>query len=231
MTHKLITLSIDIGGSGIKGRTFQGPEDPTSERVRVRTPRPAKPEAVIKEIEKLCTTLAPFDRVSIGFPGVVHDGIIHTAPNLDGKWQEIDLQQRLAKDLNKPVRVINDADMHGYGAIQGKGLEMMVVLGTGVGACLFINGHLVPNLELGHHPFEKSMTYEQRLGQAALDEIGDKEWKKRLERAIKLWRATYNFRILYLGGGNARHIEGKLAPDIEIKPNAIAFAGGVKLWG
>ena len=230
MAGDVITLTIDIGGSGIKGRTFRDATTPISERERVKTPRPAKPEAVIEETAQLMHRLVPFDRVSVGFPGVVKEGIVHTAPNLDGKWEEVDLAGRLQEECGKPVRVVNDADMHGYGAIRGIGLEMMVALGTGVGASLFLNGQLLPNLELGHHPFDKGMTYEERLGQKALDEIGYKEWNRRLEKAVKLLRKIFNFNTLYLGGGNARHIGFKLPPDVIVQPNAIAFVGGVKLW-
>ena len=74
------------------------------------------------------------------------------------------------------MRVINDAEMQGMSAIRGEGVELVLTLGTGMGSALFVDGTVVPNLELGHHPFEKNKTYEQRLGKSALVEIGDGAW-------------------------------------------------------
>jgi len=225
-----VTLSIDVGGSGIKGRAFRGPDSPVTERLRIKTPRPAKPAAVLEVIGKLLERQRPYDRVSIGFPGVVIDGIVKTAPNLDGNWSNINLAKQASKLAGKPVRVINDADMQGFGAIQGNGVEMVLTLGTGMGSALYVDGRPIPNLEFGHHPFEKGMTYEERLGQAALTKAGKATWNRRVARAIKLLQRIFNFRKLYIGGGNARVIKLDLPDNVVIVKNAIAFEGGVKLW-
>ncbi|HNS99314.1 MAG TPA: ROK family protein [Polyangiaceae bacterium] len=225
-----ITLALDVGGSGVKGRCFRQPDEPVTERVRIKTPRPAKPEAVIATIIKLLEKQRPFDRVSIGFPGVVIEGVTQNAPNLDGQWKGIDLRHRIEQVAKAPVRVVNDADMHGYGAIEGRGVEMMITLGTGMGAALFSDGRLLPNLELGHHPFEKGFTYEERLGQAALDKVGKETWNHRAQRAFALLQRVFNYRVLYVGGGNVRKLTGKQPDTIVLVPNAIAFSGGVKLW-
>ncbi len=225
-----ITLTIDVGGQGIKGRTFRLPQEPVADRIRIKTPRPAHPRAVLDAIVSLAERLRPFDRASVGFPGVVKNGVVRTAPNLDGPWDDVPIQDQLAQRLGVPVRTINDADMQGYGAISGQGSEMMVTFGTGMGAALFIDGRLFPNLELGHHPFEKGRTYEQRLGQAALDAIGKARWNKRLVRAIDLMQRIYNFDTLYIGGGNARCIKVQLPAHVVVVKNEIALTGGVKLW-
>lgn len=229
-SSKPVTLSIDVGGSGIKGRAFRGPDSPVTERLRIKTPRPAKPAAVLGVIGKLLERQRPYDRVSIGFPGVVVDGIVKTAPNLDGSWSNVNLAKQAAKLAGKPVRVINDADMQGFGAIQGNGVEMVLTLGTGMGSALYVDGRPIPNLEFGHHPFEKGMTYEERLGQAALTKAGKSTWSRRVGRAIKLLQRIFNFRTLYIGGGNARVIKIDLPDNVVIVKNAIAFEGGVKLW-
>lgn len=225
-----ITLAIDIGGSGIKGRTFRGPSEPLADRIRIKTPRPAKPEAVIQVIGRLLERLRPYDRVAVGFPGVVMDGVVRTAPNLDGKWAKVKLEKQLRTLAGTPVRIINDADMHGFGAIEGIGVEMVITLGTGMGSALYVDGRSLPNLEFGHHPFEKNMTYEQRLGQPALDKVGKAEWNRRVDRAVVLLRRIFNFRKLYIGGGNARKLSKKMPDDVIVVANAIAFEGGVKLW-
>lgn len=225
-----VTLTIDVGGSGIKGRAFRGPDTPVTERLRIKTPRPAESPAVINVIGKLLDKQRPYDRVSVGFPGVVVDGVVKTAPNLDGNWKGVRLAKKLEKMAGVPVRIINDADMQGFGAIEGKGVEMVLTLGTGMGSALYVDGRSIPNLEFGHHPFERGFTYEERLGQAALDKIGKAKWNRRVSRAVVLLRRIFNFRKLYIGGGNARQLKLELPPDVLIVKNAIAFVGGVKLW-
>jgi polyphosphate glucokinase len=229
-TTRLVTLTVDIGGQGIKGMPIDDKDQPTADRHRIKTPRPATADPVIATVGRLFNHFRPFDRVSVGFPGVVVDGIVKTAPNLDGRWKGVHLQDRLATLAGAPTRVINDADMQGFGAIEGRGVELVVTLGTGVGAALFLDGRLVPNLELGHHPFEKDQTYEQRLGQAALDELGVRHWNRRVERATRLLRRIFNFRRVYLGGGNSRCVGADLPSDVVIVQNSVAFLGGVRLW-
>src|SRR5690349_6189334 len=103
------TLCIDIGGTGIKGMVFD--EDGTSltERVRIATPRPADPEAVTSTIAELAAGSGEYDRVSCGFPGVVRDGVVQTAPNLDGDWHGFPLANEVEKRTGRPTRVLNDA--------------------------------------------------------------------------------------------------------------------------
>lgn len=225
-----ITLTVDIGGQGIKGRPFRTPSDPAADRLRVKTPRPATPKPLVEALVGLIEKLRPFDRVTVGFPGVVAQGVVQTAPNLDGRWKGVPLQCILAERVGVPVRIINDADMQGFGAIAGQGVEMMVTFGTGMGAALFVDGRLLPNLELGHHPFEKGKTYEERLGQAALDGAGRAQWNRRVVRAVALLHRIFNYDTLYIGGGNARCIKAKLPDNVVIVKNEIALTGGVKLW-
>ena len=225
-----VTLSIDIGGQGIKSLAIVGETEARGERQRIKTPRPASPPAILEALQTVIEASRPFDRITIGFPGVVTNGVVRTAPNLDGDWRDIPLQEKLAEFAKVPTRLVNDADMQGCAAISGVGVEMVLTLGTGMGSALFVNGRLVPNLEFGHHPFEKDQTYEERLGQEALDSAGVKSWNHRLERAIKLLRKIFNFRHLYLGGGNARCIEFDLPSDVTVVKNSIAFVGGARLW-
>ncbi|MBI5531478.1 MAG: ROK family protein [Deltaproteobacteria bacterium] len=225
-----LTLTVDIGGQGIKGMPILGTDTPTAPRFRIKTPRPATADPVIHTISAVFDHFRPFDRVTVGFPGVVNHGVVATAPNLDGRWKGVHLEERLGAIAGVPLRVINDADMQGFGAIEGKGVEMVITLGTGVGAALFLDGKLLPNLELGHHPFEKNETYEERLGQKALDQLGVRHWNRRIDRATKLLRKIFNFRKLYLGGGNSRCIDTKLPSDVVIVRNAVAFLGGARFW-
>ncbi len=95
---------------------------------------------------------------------------------------------------------------------------------------MFLNGKLIPNLELGHHPFRKGETYEQQLGRAALDEIGKKRWNTRLGKAIALLERIFNYDTLYLGGGNTKKIDFVLPPNTRIVPNVTGLLGGITLW-
>jgi len=223
------TLSVDIGGSGIKVMVLDEEGMPLTERDRRDTPQTPSPSVVISTVKQLAAA-KEFDRVSVGFPGVVRNGVTETAVNLTPEWINFDLATALADALGKPTRAINDADMQGLGAIAGIGVELVVTLGTGFGSALFLNGQLVPNLEMGHHPFRKGETYEQQLGRAALDRIGKKRWSDRLQKAISTLQHLFNFDTLYLGGGNTKFITIGLPPAVKVVPNVSGLLGGITLW-
>lgn len=225
------TLAIDIGGSRLKASILDEDGEMVTERVRVDTPKPCPPKAMLPALEQLVAQLPEFDRVSVGFPGVVHKGKILMAANLGTKyWKGYDFEKELEKTLGKPVRVINDADMQGLAAIRGQAVEMVITLGTGVGCGLFEDGRLAPHLEIGHIPFRNDQTYEEQLGAKALAEVGKRRWNRRLRKAIGYWRILTHFEKLYLGGGNAQLVSFKLPPDVEIVPNILGMKGGIWLW-
>jgi polyphosphate glucokinase len=225
----LQTLAVDIGGSGIKVMVLDEDGNPVTERDRVETPQPAKPEPIIAAIVALAEGKT-FDRVSVGFPGVVKAGVTKTAANVDAEWLDFDLATTLSQRLDKPVRVINDADMQGLGAIAGHGLELVITLGTGVGGALFLDGKLIPNLEPGHHEFRKGDTYEEQLGNTALEEVGKKKWNERLQKAIASLEHLFNYDMLYLGGGNAKYITFELPHNAKTVSNISGLLGGIALW-
>ena len=224
------TLVIDIGGTGIKAIILDARGEPMTERVRVATPRPATPGRVLAAIAKLIEPLGAFDRVSVGFPGVVVEGVTKTAPNLHKAWTGFRLAQVLQQKTKKPVRVLNDAGVQGYGAIEGRGVEMVLTLGTGMGCSLFVDGTYVPNLELAHHPFRDGETYEDWVGDAAYEKHGKKKWNKRVRDVLEQVFPIWNPRRIYLGGGNAKHIEQKLPAYVKLVPNVAGLLGGIALW-
>jgi polyphosphate glucokinase len=203
---------------------------PLTARARVLTPRPATPKAVLSALLSLIEPLGGFDRVSVGFPGVVIDGVIRTAPNLHPSWRGFELANHLAEKTRRPARVLNDAGVQGFGVVEGRGLEMLVTLGTGMGCALFIDGRYIPNLELAHHPFRHGKTYEEYVGGRALEKVGKKAWSKRVGRVVAQIQPVWNPRQIYLGGGNAKHIKGKLPPHVKITSNLAGLVGGVALW-
>ncbi len=224
------TLAIDVGGTGIKGILLDVRGKPVSERERVETPRPATPAAMLTIMDAIAKKLGKFDRVSVGFPGVVKHGAILTAHNLDEKWVGFELEKVLIRRWKKPVRVANDAAVQGFGAICGKGVELVITLGTGFGSSLFIDGHLAPGLELAHHPWYKNKTYEDTFGVKGLRRIGRKRWNKNLVKAIVQLEALFNCDHLYIGGGNAVKIDFALPKDVTRVPNQDGLLGGVALW-
>ena len=202
------------------------------ERVRVPTPPPpVGPEIVTDMIDRAAAPLGHFDRASVGFPGMVRHGRVLTAPHLGTElWAGYDLQTALSSRWGKPVRVMNDADVQGFGAIRGVGVEMVVTLGTGCGTAIFNDGKVLPHLELSHHPIRGRQTYDEYVGRAALDKIGKKKWNRRVARVIDVLRTVVAFDHLYIGGGNAKHITLDLPDDVSIVPNSFGLIGGFALW-
>jgi polyphosphate glucokinase len=226
------TLAIDIGGTGIKAALLDPSGQMISDRRRLPTPpKPVSPEALIAALDEAIAELGAFDRVSVGFPGYVRDGHIVTAPHLGTEsLAGFDLQTELARHWGKPVRVLNDADVQGYGAIRGRGIEMVLTLGTGAGTALFRDGELMPHLELAHHPIRGKKTYDEYVGKAARDRKGRKAWNRRVLRVITVLREVVRFDHLYIGGGNAADLDLPLPPDVTIVPNTDGLTGGIRLW-
>jgi polyphosphate glucokinase len=229
-TSNPITMCIDIGGSGLKAMLLDAKGQPVSERQRVLTPEVPTPKAVLKGLAELRKMLPDFDRVSVGFPGVIKRGVTYTAANLHPAWYEFPLEMELEKLWKRPVRVANDASVQGYGAIKGDGVELALTLGTGLGSSLFTDGRLCPGLELGHHPWLKDREYEDYLGRRGLDKYGKKRWNKLLQAAIEQTYKLFNWDHLYLGGGNTKKIDFKPGKNIEIVSNEAGLLGGVALW-
>lgn len=229
-TEAPITLAVDVGGTGIKTILLDAKGKPISDRTRLETPQPATPEAILQTLDQMTRDSHAFDRVSVGFPGVVKHGATLTAHNLDPEWVGFDLQKVLSRRWKKPVRVANDAAVQGFAAIRGKGVELVITLGTGFGSSLFIDGHLVPGLELAHHPWRKGKTYEEYLGRSSLDKHGRRRWNRYLEKAIDQLQALFNYDHLYIGGGNAMKVDFALPSHVTRVPNEDGLLGGVALW-
>ncbi|MCA8951774.1 MAG: ROK family protein [Planctomycetes bacterium] len=227
----LRTLAIDIGGSGLKAAVLDSDGEMTTERVRVDTPVGAPPAEVVAALVGMVRELPAYDRVATGFPGMVRNGIVLTAPNLghDG-WSGYPLAAELEDALGRPVRVANDADVQGLAVIDGRGVEMVITLGTGFGSGLYDNGRLCPHLELSHHRFRKGETYDEQLGEETRKRIGDKKWQHRVLRAIDNMRELTHFDRLFVGGGNARRLECELPGDVTIVDNSAGVRGGIYLF-
>lgn len=238
------TLAIDIGGTGFKASVLDEEGAMEHDRVRVDTPYPLTPEKLITVLTDLVKPLPSFDRISVGFPGMVRSGVVLSAPHfvsptgpggestprLVTAWNRYNLQTAISHNFGKPTKVANDADLQGAAVVTGHGLELVVTLGTGVGTALFFEGKLLPHLELAHHSFRKDQTYNEALGDAARKKLGPKKWNKRVGEMIDVLRALTFFDHLYIGGGNSTRIALKLDKDITLTDNAAGILGGIKLW-
>lgn len=225
-----VTLAVDIGGTGLKVMALDAHGHPLSDRLRTPTPDPATPAQVLETLESLREKLPACDRVSVGFPGVIRHGKTMTAVNLHPEWDGYPLQATLEKRWKLPVHLANDAAVQGYGAIRGKGVELVLTLGTGMGSALFTDGRLCAGLELGHHPWRKGKTYEDFLGKKGLKEHGKKKWNHLLAMAIEQTAHTFNWDHLYIGGGNAKLINFALPENVSTISNEDGLLGGVALW-
>ena len=224
-------LTIDVGGSHIKSIILDPQGQPLSGYRRLPTPAEAGPADVVRTILELEKDSTDYEKISVGFPGYVRNGIVHTAPNLGkGLWENIDLGQQISDALRKPVRLVNDADQLGLGVVSGQGFELAVTLGTGVGTAVLIDGYLLPHLELAHHPLKKDVDYDQYIGERAMREVGKEKWNKRVELVLGILKTVFNYDRLYLGGGGVSHLSFTLGPDIHTFTNQDGIKGGAKLW-
>lgn len=239
-----ITLAIDIGGTGLKASALDNAGRMITDRLRIPTPYPLAPTSLVQHLRQLAAPVKRYQRVSVGFPGMVRNGLILSAPHLvlakgpgskvdpglARAWHRFDLANALTEAFGKPTRVVNDADMQGLDVASGHGVEVVVTLGTGFGTAVLRDGQLAPHMEMSQLPFRKGETYDEQLGDAARKRIGAAKWSKRVHKAIALLDTLLMFDHLYIGGGNESRVRGALGPNVTtIDPNA-GLLGGIRLW-
>ncbi|MCW3091139.1 MAG: hypothetical protein JWP81_2208 [Ferruginibacter sp.] len=224
-------LSIDIGGSHIKATILNAYGELQIGFETVDTPILPGPKKLIAAIRDIVHRFPEYDKLSIGFPGYVKEGVVYTAPSLaPKKWGGINLRQMLCDEFDCPVAVVNDADMQGLGIISGVGFEMLITLGTGLGSAIFLNGALMPHLELSQHPIEDNIIYDKYIGKKALEKEGEVKWNMRLQKVLLVLKTVFNYDHLYIGGGNSRKINIPLDNNITLVSNEDGIKGGAKLW-
>ncbi|KAA9037623.1 ROK family protein [Ginsengibacter hankyongi] len=224
-------LSVDIGGSHIKATVLNVAGIFLQDYERLPTPTPATPGKVLDVIKELAQKFPGYDKVAAGFPGFIKDGLVKTAPNLNtADWANFNLVKALEEILGKPALVVNDADLQGLAVVSGKGLELMITLGTGFGTALLRDGVLMPHLEIAHHPVTKNKDYDAYIGEFEFKRIGKKKWNKRMKRVIEILKVVFNYDRLYISGGSAKEINFKLDDNIVIAGNRDGIKGGAKLW-
>ncbi len=151
-------------------------------------------------------------------------------PELQARWSGYDLAAALSAKLGCPTRVDNDADQQGAAVVLGRGLEMVITLGTGFGTALFSDGKLCPHLEIAHQPFRHGQTYNEAIGEAARKDLGNERWSELVARAVTNMEALTFYDHLYVGGGNAKKLKVDLGSKVTLVDNVSGILGGVKLW-
>jgi len=211
-------LVVDVGGSSVKclasghraPRKFASGPGMTAEKM-------------VRGVLKLVKGWS-FERVSIGYPGVVRDGTPAREPhNLRVGWVGFDYEAA----FGVPVRMLNDAAMQALGAYEG-GKMLFLGLGTGLGSAFIADGVIVP-LELGHLRYSNARTYEAYVGKAGLKGLGKEKWRRQVEKVVEDFRQALLPDYIMLGGGNAKKL-AELPPDCRRGGNEDAFKGGFRLW-
>jgi polyphosphate glucokinase len=247
-TGDLRTLAVDCGGGGIKASVLDSQGTMHVPPVRVSTPYPLPPERLVETVATLARDLPRADRATVGMPGMIRHGVVIATPHYVTKsgprtrvlpelveaWSGKDMAAAFSQSLGYQVLVLNDAEVHGAGAVSGSGLELVLTLGTGLGSALFDGGVLAPHLELSHSPVRWGVTYDNYLGEVERRRLGDAAWSRRVRRAIEGLRPVFWWDRLYVGGGNSRRIRPAvleaLGDDVVIVPNSAGISGGVRAW-
>jgi polyphosphate glucokinase len=211
-------LVIDVGGTHVKCVATD-----QKSPVKFKSGPKMSPASMVRQVLKI-TKGWRFDAISIGYPGVVRRGRIAREPhNLGPGWVGFDFQAA----FGRPVKVINDAAMQALGGYEG-GKMLFLGLGTGLGSALIVDG-VIAAMELGHLHFSHGHTYEDYLGEQGRERLGEKKWRREVEKIVEALRKALLPDYIMLGGGNAGQLK-RLPPQTRRGDNAYAFAGGFRLW-
>jgi polyphosphate glucokinase len=206
------------------------------------------PRRLLEAVREVSAGLPPYDRVTLGMPGMIRHGVViwtphyinrsgprtRVDPDLMAEWTGFDMEAALANNLEVPALVLNDAEMHGAGVIAGTGLELVLTFGTGLGSAMFDGGVPAPHLELSHAPFTRYDTIDEYIGEHERRALGDPIWSRRVRKVIAALRPVVRWDRLYVGGGNSRMITpatlARFEDDIVVVSNTAGISGGVRAW-
>ncbi|MGV1003554.1 MAG: polyphosphate--glucose phosphotransferase [Candidatus Nanopelagicales bacterium] len=233
-----IGFGIDIGGSGIKGAQVDlATGELVTARVKIPTPKSYDIDEVIGTVLEVATRCEWEGTFGCTFPGVVHNGVLHTAANLGEHWIGVDMARLLSDRAGRPVTVLNDADAAGvaemaFGA--GKdhlGTAILTTLGTGIGTALFRDGILVPNTEFGHLEIDGHNAESQASSAAKTREgLTYKEYSVRLQRYYEVLEFLLSPDLILVGGGISRKSHKflpRLKLNCEIIPATLENQAGI----
>ena len=210
-------LGIDIGGSGIKGAIVDlDTGQLVSERHRIETPQPSKPDAIAAVVTQLVKHFDWPGVIGCTFPAIVRHGVTMTAANVDKSWIGADAERLFAEATGNPVRLLNDADAAGvaemtYGAGRGRnGVVMILTFGTGIGSAIFHDGKLLPNTEFGHLPMPIIGIIAEHYCSARIHKEADlkwEEWARRVNNYFEVLELLLSPDVIVVGGGVSKKAE------------------------
>jgi predicted NBD/HSP70 family sugar kinase len=212
------TLVIDIGGTNVKlWRTNE------ADKIKIDSGKEMTPQVLVDEAKKALDGWH-YDRVSIGYPGHVVNGLPDAEPyNLGAGWVGFDYP----KAFGTPVRIMNDAAMQALGSYEG-GKMLFIGLGTSMGTVFMIDGKIVP-LALGHLRFHKGENFEHYLSRKGMERYGEKAWWLSVADAAAVLKAAFLADYVVLGGGNAKKLE-EMPEGCRRGSNNMAYVGGARMW-
>ena len=219
-------LGIDIGGSGIKGAPVNVETgELTEERIKVLTPKPSLPDAVTAAVNEVASGFSWEGPIGVGFPGLVINGIVRTAPNLHPSWEGEDAQAEFSNSTDLPVTVLNDADAAGLAEVRfgagkdAQGTLMVLTFGSGIGSALFRAGALIPNTEFGHLEFQGEEAEKRASADARKHEkLNWDQWAGRVNSFLKHLEMLFSPELFIVGGGVSRKHENFLSKIDTLAP-------------
>lgn len=242
------TLAVDCGGGTLKfAKVDQSLNILIEKNLKVRYP--FSPSDLVLQIQKVFTEFNGADRIAVGIPGMIRQGVVITTPhyqNVNGPrsavdqalkkaWDGFNAKEAIYSKLKVETIVLNDAQLHGLGVIEGIGVELVLTFGTGLGYALFVDGQITPHFELSRSPIGFNNIYDHYIGEKERLRYGDYLWSRRVLKLIQKLEPVFMWDRLYLGGGNAlrlaKRIQAKLPKNVKIEKNVAALVGAAKYRG
>jgi polyphosphate glucokinase len=198
-----------------------------ADRKRLPTPGPARPRAVAEVVGEIVKAFDWHGPVGCGFPAVIRNGVALTAANIHPRWIETNAETLFTETCGCPVRVINDADAAGlaemaFGAGRNRlGTVLIVTIGTGLGTAIFSDGHLVPNVEMGHIEIHGQ---DAELGAAdsarKREKLSWKKWAARFDEYLSTMEKLLWPDLIILGGGVIKKMD-KFLPLLNVRAEIV----------
>ncbi|MFT3662603.1 MAG: ROK family protein [Gordonia sp. (in: high G+C Gram-positive bacteria)] len=235
-----LSFGIDIGGTGVKGAIVDlRTGDFVGERHRIETPQPATPEAVGRTVTEIVDHFGWTGPVGLTLPGVVKDGILRTAANIDDAWIDTDVRALFSSQLGgRGVTVLNDADAaglaelrYGGGAHVEEGLVVLLTLGTGIGSAVMYNGTLIPNTEFGHIEVRGKIAEKRASAKVRKDnDWSFEKWAEKLSEVLRMYERLFSPDLFIAGGGISRKADKwipHLTNSVPVVPAQLRNTAGI----